>query len=1022
MAILGFFMWCFSALVWGQTIVSTPMIANGSFEDGLAPWWGKGEVVQGGAAEGASALRLSGGYVVQDKLLVEGGNRYRIRMQIRSDAAIYGTVYVQLSFRGKGVTAGWYGPASVAVADRSEPALFVAGGSYKWQVFEVVMQAPVGASELLLYLRKGEGTAGLAYFDAVSVEPTDADPDTAKELRRRVLRDETFGGKLSTEKVGVLNGSWEHLAIRNTDRLELSSNGLARYRIVVSPDADLLVLNAAGDLARYLGKITGTSFLPLSLEDDGRPTIIVGPDAEILASLAPNISLDGLGEDGFVIRSVGHHLIIAGQTPRGSMYGVNWFLDRVLGVRWLSPSYTFVPSQSELSISPINIRQQPRFSYREVLSIEGENKWFRARNLLNGESHGPSYRPSPPEIDSWDRSWLVKDSSATFWSLLNKKGVERAKPDWFAGGQVAMMSDDVRAATAAGVIKRLINYDDYSAIWFDVRDMDWGWDMDSESHRFAERHGGFPSAPRLDMMIDVANRVRKTLPDARLAFNAYHWSFSPPTEMKVPDHILVFPMTIHVDYRFPLYEGNNLQLGRDIEAWSKIAKNVLVWDHIVNFSGYLQPTPNIYPIGKSIRWLAGLPTVKGYFAEGSWNTRSAEFAALRVWLIARLLWDPTQDIHALVAEYCRDYFGAAGPLMLQYIDLMHDAIARSGDVLAEKAQVDLKMYDLDFIKKADRLFDLAEHAVTDDFFRLHHVKAARLSVDYVALLRRNEYLQLDAAAGGGWSLDFERRRERFFANAKLAGVSQYRQGGGIEELAAIIDIPRKTPSLPPVSIYRPVRSSSWVDYQDLSFNRYFKTPIVADLVSSDGAAIQVKNSGGSWVVQFKFDKLPEKGEWDIFIAVRSKYTPNLPKQGVVKVGSYPPMNLFVSKPIAELPEDEYLYIKVPGGPFLHSVSHDKGIYLQVSGSQVAEVLVDRLIAVRRINHCQIDLNADISDAKTSTQHASGDFGISRLLKNYFASLNKPQNREKQTIEGGFLTKNLVFPAYADGCFSPRLIF
>jgi hypothetical protein len=204
---------------------------------------------------------------------------------------------------------------------------------------------------------------------------------------------------------------------------------------------------------------------------------------------------------------------------------------------------------------------------------------------------------------------------------------------------------------------------------------------------------------------------------------------------------------------------------------------VLVWDHITNFSGYYQPTPNIYPIGKSIQWLATLPHVMGYFAEGSWETPNAEFASLRAWMIARLLWNPHEDVDALVAEFSRGYFGAAAPDIVRYIQLMHAAIAKSGDVLSEKTQVDLAMYSLDFVMAADTLFDQAEAAVADDPVMLAHVRIARMPVDYVVLLRRMEYAAEASRRGLSWQVGYANRLARFENGVKLSKMKQYRQGG-----------------------------------------------------------------------------------------------------------------------------------------------------------------------------------------------------------------------------------------------------
>jgi hypothetical protein len=232
--------------------------------------------------------------------------------------------------------------------------------------------------------------------------------------------------------------------------------------------------------------------------------------------------------------------------------------------------------------------------------------------------------------------------------------------------------------------------------------MDWGWDPDDASRAFARAWrcavGGVrrPGARRV-------GRVRAEVPGARFAMPAYHWGFAPPGGMLVPDHVRVYPMTIQVDYSAALNDARNARLRDRLVRWNEIAQHVTVWDHVVDFGGYLQPTPNLYPIGRSIAWLATLQHVDGYFAEGDWRSRGGEFASLRVWLIARLLWTPTADARALVREYCDAYYGAAGPAIVRYIDRMHAALRASGDVLAEQTPLGMSMYTYEFVRDSDAI-------------------------------------------------------------------------------------------------------------------------------------------------------------------------------------------------------------------------------------------------------------------------------------------------------------------------------
>lgn len=917
------------------------LLVNGDFAQGTTGWWGEKFAIVPDAKYG-NALEVQSGYAAQDKIVVQPGRRYRIGLNIRSMDAPAKTAFVQVSFRGPGVDPGWRGIESVQQPWGTEPALVVNSGiDNEWRSSSVVVQAPEGANQMILYLRKAKGQSGAARFSRISVTATDDPVTTADALQGALMRAKLLptpiaAGKREALLAGVLKSGGPPART-----LTLADHGATRYHVQVGALADAVTLHAATDLADYLKRMTGSNFGRLA--DDNAPqegpSIVIGLDNRLARALCPSAAFETLGPDGFVLCTSGENLVIAGATSRGTLYGVNWFLDRVLGVKWLAPDATYVPSRPTLQIDAPHDRQVPRFAYREVLSWEGQDKAFRAHNLLNGESHGPSFEPTPVELDDWDHSWLAKGGDASFWDLLPRDKYLKSHPDWYAGGQVAMMNADVRRVMVEQIVERLKALPDYRNVWFGIHDMDWGWDMDADSRKFADQHGGNPSAPLVDMVEDVAKRVRAVMPGARFAFNAYHWGFAPPAGMVLPDYILVYPMTIQVDYSTPLNLGRNVQLGRDLVGWNAMAKHMLVWDHVTNFAGFLQPTPNIYPIGASIKWLATLPSVSGYFAEGSWTTPAAEFASLMVWMIGRLLWDSRQDVHQLVTEYCRDYFGAAAPQLVAYIDFMHAALAASDDALSEQTPVNMKMYSPQFVAQADKLFDKAEQAVASDPSLLARVRQARMPLDFVILVRRREYQ--DAQAVPGWQLDYAQRIARFNSTAQRTHVSAYRQEGDLVGLNQLLAIERRPASRPAQSAGLP--AGDWSDIQDLGLNIYSSARIVADATASDGAAIRIPGDSSVWAAQFKLDKLPREGKWDLFVDVRVAGG----GEGGVRVGSYPPMDRFEQVPASALNRGGYQSISVPGGPFVFESDHEKGVYVQAVDMKAGDaVFVDRVVAVR----------------------------------------------------------------------------
>jgi hypothetical protein len=194
------------------TLAASESVVNGSFEAELSPWWQQGQGIRVQRVDGRPAVLVPSGMVVQEHISVTEGRNYRITMDIRSEATRSGTVYVQMSFRGLGVSDEWRGPSLVAIdkrsasecgqppgATREEKAVLVTGGgAAEWRTHSVVFTAPNGANEMVLYLRKGNCSPGVAAYTNVSISPSDEPATSAADLARVALAAERLPALAAT--------------------------------------------------------------------------------------------------------------------------------------------------------------------------------------------------------------------------------------------------------------------------------------------------------------------------------------------------------------------------------------------------------------------------------------------------------------------------------------------------------------------------------------------------------------------------------------------------------------------------------------------------------------------------------------------------------------------------------------------------------------------------------------------------------------------------------------------------------
>ena len=162
------------------------------------------------------------------------------------------------------------------------------------------------------------------------------------------------------------------------ESLILAKDGCARATVVISGRASETELHAARELQRYVERVTSAR-LPIrrDAEEPVGSLILIGR-SEKLAQLGvvPPVGL----EEGFVIKTVGSHLVIVGGSDLGTLYGVYAFLEEYLGVRGFVPHPLgeVVPHTKTIKLGAVDERQKPAFRFRWV----GRGDWA-LRNRMN---------------------------------------------------------------------------------------------------------------------------------------------------------------------------------------------------------------------------------------------------------------------------------------------------------------------------------------------------------------------------------------------------------------------------------------------------------------------------------------------------------------------------------------------------------------------------------------------------------------------------------------------------------------
>jgi len=551
-------------------------------------------------------------------------------------------------------------------------------------------------------------------------------------------------------------------------RMVIADGGRSGYTIVVPEDAIPSEIHAAEELKFFIREISGVE-LPIGREGQIKPgpgEIILGRSSH-LDRLNLGIDWGKLGPEGFVIRSVNGSLVIAGGRPRGTLYGVYSFLEDHLGCRWFSPGVDRTPKLERVEVGPVDESYIPPLEYREPFYTSAFDGDWAARNRMNSsaarleEKHGGkiTYSHFVHTFEHILPAEKFFDEHPEYFSEIDGKRVKDHT-------QLCLTNPDVLRITIEKVREWIGEAPD--AQIYSVSQNDWRNWCRCPSCSEVDRREGSPSGSLLEFVNKVADAIGRDYPDKAIDTLAYQYTRRPPRTIRPRKNVIVRLCSIECCFSHPLDEcEENVSFADDIRGWSEISDRLYVWDYVTDFAHYIMPFPNFDVLKPNIQFFIR-NGVKGIFEEGNYSPGGkGEFAELRAYVLAKLLWNPDYDAELAKDEFLEGYYGAAAGPLGEYIDLIHRKVRDEHIHINIGAPPTSPYLSPDVIGKADELFDEAEDLVEGE--QLERVLVARLPLEYVKI---STLPDSDPEKG-----EIVRR---FFEVAERAGITHISEGKTLE--------------------------------------------------------------------------------------------------------------------------------------------------------------------------------------------------------------------------------------------------
>lgn len=560
-------------------------------------------------------------------------------------------------------------------------------------------------------------------------------------------------------------------AVRRGGSFGIVREGKSDFHIVIPAEPDSVEIHSAGELQKYFSEISGV-VLPIEREPASfKDEILIGMTSQT-ERMVSSKTLDSLDPDGYLLRTEGTKLIICGGTRKGTLYGVYSLLEDYLGCRKYTATVTVIPHSSTIALPQLHLLYNPFFQFRVVHYLDTESQDYCDWQKL--------YSPA-------DRQKLWGMWVHTFAKLVPPDKYFKEHPDYFSeingrrvpSGQLCLSNPNVLPLLVKNLKEKMAEQP--GAKYWSVSQNDNTNECQGDACRALDRKYGGPSGT----IVHFVNQVAAQFPDKVISTLAYQYTRAAPTHIRPAKNVNIMLCSIECNRSEPIAtDPRSASFRRDVENWSKLTHNIIMWNYVVQFRNLVSPFPNFRVLQPNVKFFEK-HGIRMIFEQGCGNN-VGEFCHLRAYVIAKLLWNPDVNVDSVMTDFLDGYYGAAGPYIHRYINIMEDALAKSGKTL----NIYGSPYDAidsyltpPLLKEYSKLFDEAENAVANEPAVLERVKIARLPLEFaildISMRHPTPQLSYFVKKGNDWMVrqSMVKLLDSFVAEAQKAGIKLLHEHG-----------------------------------------------------------------------------------------------------------------------------------------------------------------------------------------------------------------------------------------------------
>ena len=321
----------------------------------------------------------------------------------------------------------------------------------------------------------------------------------------------------------------------------------------------------------------------------------------------PVILLDkpdpSLGSQAFRIVREKDVIRIVGGSPIGTLYGVYEFLQRYCDIWNVAPGVVYAPRDTALAFGSMDLTMQPAILRRQIYHAgfyhttkEAREKWSRF-DIRNRIELPAVFEPYTDPL--YNVSHTTAKDCHTFFDYVPPEKYGKEHPEYFAldpsgvrnmrknaGGQLCLSNPDVEKIVTDVLLETIAadrkKYGAHSPRVYDFSQLDNVAYLCCcpECKKIIAQYGDADSGLLLWFVNKVARTVKKQYPDVLIRTFAYVNTENPPSGIEADDNVLIRLCDLYsqCNHTLELTHPVNAKRRKLIEGWSRIAKNLMIWD------------------------------------------------------------------------------------------------------------------------------------------------------------------------------------------------------------------------------------------------------------------------------------------------------------------------------------------------------------------------------------------------------------------------------------------------------------